>query len=156
MTTRYKHTQVGYLTLVLAGGAALLIAVLMIAYGFNWLPFIVLICVVIALGLFATLTVEMSQGALEIRFGPGIIRKRFPIEDIESCRVVRNPWYYGWGIRLIPHGWLYNVSGTLAVELQMKSGKRYRIGTDAPEELVKVLQQSLGRRRRNDEHAPSS
>jgi len=143
MSLHYKHTQVGYLTLVLAGGAALLIAVLMIAYGFNWLPFTVLTCVVIALGLFATLTVEMSQGALEIRFGPGIIRKRFPIEDIESCRLVRNPWYYGWGIRLTPHGWLYNVSGTLAVELQMRNGKRYRIGTDAPQELATALQGHL-------------
>jgi hypothetical protein len=58
--------------------------------------------------------------------------------------VVKNPWYYGWGIRLIPGGWLYNVSGFWAVELQMKNGKRYRIGTDDAEGLAKSLEAALG------------
>jgi hypothetical protein len=57
--------------------------------------------------------------------------------------VVKNPWYYGWGIHLTPSGWLYNVSGFWAVELQMKNGKKYRIGTDDPEGLVQVIQDKL-------------
>jgi len=58
--------------------------------------------------------------------------------------MVKNHWYYGWGIHLTPHGWLYNISGFLAVEIQMKSGKKYRIGTDEPKKLIEAIQQSLG------------
>ncbi len=46
-------------------------------------------------------------------------------------------WYYGWGIRgwLWPKMWIYNVSGFDAVEIKLKNGKMYRIGTDEPKKL---------------------
>ena len=52
----------------------------------------------------------------------------------------KNRWYNGWGIRLIPRGWIFNVSGFDAVEIQMKNGRRYRIGTDEPEALLAAIQ----------------
>jgi hypothetical protein len=58
---------------------------------------------------------------------------------IASYQVVKNPWYYGWGIRLTPHGWLYNVSGSYAVEIKMKTGKKYRIGTNVPNDFEKAI-----------------
>ena len=121
----------------------LFIAWLMAIYGFNWIAFVVLIILGVCLVLFATLTVVIDEDVLEIRFGPGVIRKKFPLKDIESCRVVKNPWYYGWGIRLTPHGWLYNVSGFHAVEIKMKTGKKYRIGTDVPNDLEKTIKQFI-------------
>ena len=66
-----------------------------------------------------------------------------PLDQIDTCRPVSNPWIYGLGIRLTPHGWLYNVSGVEAVELKMKSGKTCRIGTDEPEVLTSALQKAL-------------
>ena len=72
-----------------------------------------------------------------------IIRKNFPLKEIEAYRVVKNPWYYGWGIRFTPRGWLFNVSGFSAIELQMKNGKRYRIGTDDPDNLAAALDETL-------------
>lgn len=68
-------------------------------------------------------------------FGSGVIRKRFRVEDIRTARSVRNPWYYGWGIRLTPQGWLFNVSGFDAVELELNSNRKFRIGTDEPHRL---------------------
>jgi len=56
---------------------------------------------------------------------------------------VKNPWYYGWGIRFTPHGWLYNVSGLHAVEIELKNGKKYRIGTDVPENLEKAIREFI-------------
>ena len=144
MTEQYRHTQVGYLTLAMLGAGVLLIVLLMATAGFHWIAFAVLGVLVIAVGLFATLTVETSKDLLELRFGPGLIRKRFPMEEIASCRVVTNPWYYGWGIRLTPHGWLYNVSGFAAVEIETRSGRKYRIGTDDPEQLAEAVQRSIG------------
>ena len=103
----------------------------------------VLVFYIVVLGfcalLFSSMTVTVGNGALLVKFGFGIIRRRFMISDIESCRVVKNPWYYGWGIRRIPGGWFFGVAGLSAVEIVMKSGKRYRIGSDVPEELEAAI-----------------
>ncbi|MFC2014949.1 hypothetical protein ACFLUP_03040, partial [Chloroflexota bacterium] len=69
--------------------------------------------------------------------------KKFKLQDIKSCRAVRNFWYYGWGIRRTPYGWLYSVSGLGAVEIELVTGKKYRIGTDVPSELEKAIQQGI-------------
>ena len=143
MIKQYQHIQIGYLMITVYTLGILFIACLMAIYGFNWIAFVVLIILGVCLVLFATLTVVIDEDVLEIRFGPGVIRKKFPLKDIESCRVVKNPWYYGWGIRLTPHGWLYNVSGFHAVEIKMKTGKKYRIGTDVPNDLEKTIKQSI-------------
>ena len=145
MIKSYQHTQIGYLAIILLAIVLLFIASFMAVYGFNWIAFVFLIILGVCLVLFATLTVLIEEDVLEIRFGPGVIRKKFPLKDIESCQIVKNPWYYGWGIRLTPHGWLFNVSGFYAVEISMKTGKKYRIGTDVPNDLEKVIQQSIER-----------
>jgi len=38
--------------------------------------------------------------------------------------------------------WVYNVSGLEAVEVTLRSGKRFRIGTDEPEALLTALQRA--------------
>ncbi len=98
-----------------------------------------LAAIFLIVGLFATLTVEVRDGLLKFHFGPGLIRKTLKISEIESCEIVRNPWYYGWGIHATSKGWIYNVSGFEALEIFMKDGRRLRIGTDEPEILRKVI-----------------
>ena len=102
-----------------------------------------LILMFIVLGLFATLKVNVDDQMIQLRFGWGAIRKGFRLNEIENYRVVKNPWYYGWGIKLTPRGWLFNISGSAAIELQMKNGKRFRIGTDDPEGLAKAVDEAL-------------
>jgi energy-coupling factor transporter transmembrane protein EcfT len=143
LTKKYQHTQIGYLIIIAFSIGLFFVAGLIAVYGFNWTGFAVLIILAICLALFYTLTVVIERDFLKIRFGIGIIRKKFFLKDIESYKVVKNPWFYGWGIHLTPHGWLYNVSGSYAVEIRMKSGKKYRIGTDVPDELEKAIRQSI-------------
>ena len=52
---------------------------------------------------------------------------------------VRNSALYGWGLRWIPGGTLWNVWGRDAVEVGLVSGKRFRIGTDDAEALDLAL-----------------
>jgi hypothetical protein len=105
----------------------------------HWVGCLGLAVLAASLVLFATLTVRGDEQNLEIRFGPGLIRKKFSFKDMESCHEVRNAWYFGWGIRLTPHGWLFNVSGLQALEVRMKNGRRYRIGTDDLPHLVQFV-----------------
>jgi hypothetical protein len=140
----YKHTQIGWVTLAACVGIVIL---------FKFLPAphappqtILAIVTLLALSIIALmggLTVEVDDALVKLKFGVGIIRKTFGLEEIETCRPVRNKWWWGWGIRLIPGGWLYNVSGLDAVELVLKSGKVFRIGTDEPRELADFIQAKL-------------
>jgi hypothetical protein len=96
------------------------------------------------LALFYSLTVEIREGVLECRFGVGLIGRRIPISEIRDARAVRNRWWYGWGIRLTPRGWLWNVSGLDAVELDLAGERRFRIGTDQPRELAEAIRAAIG------------
>ena len=140
---QYKHTQIGYLLLTLYSIVVLFLSYFNIMTNFHPLTLIGLIIVLIVLGIFSRLTVTVDDQMIKIQFGVRIIRKTFPLKEIEVYRVVRNPWYYGWGIRFTPRGWLFNVSGFSAIELQMKNGKLYRIGTDDPDNLASALDEAL-------------
>ncbi len=139
----YRHTQFGKVIVVTTAAIIPLAALPAWLAGIATAAWLILGSMVVVLALFASLTVEIDAEHLRIRFGIGLIRKRFPLDQIDTCRPVTNPWIYGWGIRLTPHGWLYNVSGQEAVELKMKSGKTCRIGTDEPEVLIAALQEAL-------------
>jgi hypothetical protein len=139
----YKHTQVGFVTIIALSAAILFVLYLTVVTSFNPVTVAVLVVLLVCLGIFATLTVEVGDRVVEVRFGTGVVRKGFPLQDIEACRAVRNRWYYGWGIHLTPRGWVFNVSGLSAVELRMKNGRRYRIGTDDPEGLVRAIEEGL-------------
>ena len=145
---KYRHTQIGYLHLVLYSALLLFIGYLNIVMDFNPFVLVGLIVIFIVIGIFTRLTVAVDDQMIKIQFGLGVIRKVFPLKDIEAYCVVKNPWYYGWGIRFTPRGWLFNVSGFSAIELQMKNGKRYRIGTDDPDNLAKALDEALNDRSR--------
>ena len=138
----YRHTQSGTVVVAALGvGVVLTIAVLLsvpgsgvrVATGVTLA--ILLLCAV----LFYSLTVEVTADEVVVSFGPGVIRRRFLLQDVRGARKVRNPWYYGWGIRFTPQGWLFNVSGLDAVELEFDGDRRVRIGTDDPEGLSTAI-----------------
>lgn len=135
MNVSFRHTQVGYLMIaVLAAGVAGLSASL--AFGSGPKALMAVVAVLgLCLLLFPTLTAVVQGDRLRCFFGVGLIRREIPVAEIQAVSVVRNPWIYGWGLRLIPGGWLWNVSGLDAVELRLQSGKRFRIGTDEPQAL---------------------
>ena len=93
--------------------------------------------------LFRSLTVRISPSDISLSFGIGLIRKNFSIADICSVKVVRNRWYNGFGIKKIRGGWLYNVSGLDAIEIQLKNERKYRIGTDQPKKLLAAVESTL-------------
>jgi len=142
----YQRTQIGWVIRIATLGPAVVIAGVL-AFAHHASPVLwVTLAVTGGTGLvFGALTIEVDQERLAFWFGPGVVRKSFLLSDIASCRVVTNPWWYGWGIHLTPAGWLYNISGRQAVELQLRDGRRLRVGTDEPAELCRVLGSTKGR-----------
>lgn len=100
---------------------------------------------IVCLLIFNRLTIYVNNVSVTFTLGTGLVRKRFLISDIKSCKPVRNSPFYGLGIRMIPGGWLYSVSGLGAVELAFKSRKSVvRIGTDKPEAVADAINRFIG------------
>lgn len=152
--TTYKHTQIGYLTLVIALAMLVFFAWLQMTAraelpsynsGTNFAVTAIMALVLFILSSFVTLSVFIDENYLRIKFGYGIFRKKLSISEITSATQVKNYWYDGWGIRwwFWPHMRIFNVSDFDAVEIHMKNGKIYRIGTDEPEKLESTIKQAI-------------
>ncbi len=144
----YRHTQPGWLVRVCLYVPALAIFlacmfVIAIPTAALFTLFAVGVVLFVSGWLFNSLTVAVGDGAVEVRFGPGLIRKRWALDEFASAAVVRSKWYHGWGIHWGPKGWLYNVSGFDAVELVRKNGRVLRIGTDDPAGLEQALRAAI-------------
>jgi hypothetical protein len=149
----YRHTQRGLLVWTVLVVVAVVEALAMLAWYLADGPSAELLIVALAfvlllIGVYVlagSLTVTVDRDQLRMALGTGLIRRSIPLSKIDDCRPVRNSWWYGWGIRLTPRGWLWNVSGFDAVELTYVSGKRFRIGTDEPQLLSDAIDAGIRR-----------
>jgi len=103
------------------------------------IAWIVILIGLIVAALFWGLTVEVNKDVVRLYFGFGIIHRSILRQHISMVTQVRNRWWWGFGIRWTPHGWMWNMSGLDAVELTYHNGKKFRIGTDEPEALLEAL-----------------
>jgi hypothetical protein len=151
VVTNYKHTQFSYLMLVVTLAVFVFFAWIHITgsaepdstdSGPNFAITFLMALILFILASLVSLQVIIDGKYLRIKFSFGIYQKKFSLNDIMYAKTVKNHWHYGWGIRrwLWPKMWIYNVSGFDAVEIKLKNGKTYRIGTDEPEKLEQILQ----------------
>lgn len=141
----YKHTQIGYLIIIVLLAVGALFGFILVMTGFDLIVFALISIILLILASFASLQVTIDGRYLRLQFGYGIFKKRFSLSEIASSEAARNHWYYGWGIRFWfwPHMWIYNVSGLDAVEIKLINGRRYRIGTDQPKRLELAIKEAI-------------
>jgi hypothetical protein len=89
--------------------------------------------------LFGSLTVTIDDTLLRTQFGNGPIKKTIGMDDIVSAEIVRNKWWYGWGIRRAPRGWMWNIAGLDAVAIHRRNATTFVLGTDEPERLLNAI-----------------
>jgi hypothetical protein len=75
------------------------------------IPGITSLVMLFCLLIFYQLTIIVDDEYVLFKFGMGWFGKKYKISDIKSCRSVRNSGLYGIGVRFLPNGVLYNVSG---------------------------------------------
>lgn len=137
--TVYAHRQIGWLT---AGPVTVVLGIVVwqLFLAGRTTPALLCLALLLALvSLFGSLAVSVDRTALRLRFGVGLIRRTVPIRTIRSCRVLQTRWFYGWGIRYTPRGWLWNVAGLEAVELDLENGSHFTVGTDDADSLARAL-----------------
>ncbi len=90
--------------------------------------------------LFHGLTIEVHVDRVRCAFGPGLIARTVPAEDIVGVRPVTADTLNAWGIRKVRNGWLWNTSGFDAVELQLRDGRVFQMGSGRPQEVVEAVE----------------
>ncbi|MBM4117943.1 hypothetical protein FJ251_09410 [bacterium] len=143
----YHHSQFGTAIVVALGLFLGYLGGMSAVVG--WVPVSVAVAAVLLIAglLFFRLEVTIAEGALALRFGIGLVRFRIPIAEIRAARAVRNRWVQGWGIHRLARGWIYNVSGWEAVEIELADGCVHRIGTDEPAALLAAIERARAARR---------
>ncbi len=143
----YDKTQYGTLMNVLFGVMLLFLTYLyMYQIGNDPVPFYVFLLISASLlavsAMFYKLRIRVDQLGIHIIYGIGLIHIKINPEIIESVEIVRNPWYYGLGIRVTRKGMLYNINGADAIELkyiQKGKSKTVRIGSNDCASLQQTL-----------------
>ena len=147
---RYEHRQRAKAFLI-AMAALVSFAIIALAIDGAWLivgPMIVIAAVFSIV--FFQLRTEVTSTAVVVTFGLGWPRRTIPLRHIEAHEQVRNRWWYGFGIRLIPGGTLFTIWGLDAVEVRYRDtdtnrDRMFRIGTDDPIGLHEAI--TVGRSR---------
>ena len=144
----YQHTQSGKFALpVFVGLAMLLLVVISLSSakpsGLLVMGLFLAFIGVVLLG-FSQMTVTVEGDEATVRFRFGWPSRKIDLSEVHRVEAVRNKLWYGFGVRLTPQGWMYNVWGLDAVQLNYEDGKRFRIGTDQPDELLAALNKAIG------------
>jgi hypothetical protein len=146
---KYKNFQFGWVIVIMF----LLVMVWMtLAYIHQWgnnpfdtagYIFFIVLFGGILLGFYG-ITVIVTDKQILIKLGIGIYTKRIDFSSIQSVNIIKYPSYYGYGIRMIPNGILYNVSGNHAIEIKIRNKKNViQIGTNDWDNLKMILDENI-------------
>ena len=147
-----KYTQFGTFIAIIISVLLVIAASLLINHGFSadqetyLYAFLVLVFLACLLT-FYKLTIIIDSTTVSFKLGIGLLGKSYQTSEIKSCNPVKNLWIYGVGIHIykLPNSWLYNVSGSKAIELRFKdSSKVVRIGTNQPDEVAAAIRELTG------------
>ncbi|WP_404338718.1 hypothetical protein [Pseudoalteromonas mariniglutinosa] len=93
--------------------------------------------------LFHGLTIRVTDSEISWAFGPGVFGQTLKLADISDVTAVSNSFRHGIGLRITHDGWVYTVSGFSAVQLTMRDGTYYRLGTNDQAALLAALNAKL-------------
>ena len=146
---KYKRFQFGWVIVIIL---LFIMGWMTMAFIYQWgnnpldkagfIFFIILFGVI--LSVFYGMTVIVTDKKIKIKLGIGFYTKKINLSSIRSVSIQKYPVYYGYGIRIIPNGLLYNVSGNHAIEIRFKDRKNViQIGTDDWDNLRNMIENSI-------------
>lgn len=146
---KYKKFQFGW---VLNLTLLVIIVWMTFAYAYQWgnnplnlygyIFFLILFGIIIS-GFYG-MTIIVTDKHLKIKFGIGFYTKKIDLSTISSVNVQIHPFYFGYGIRILLNGLLYNVSGRHAIEIRFKNKKSViQIGTNDWDRLKDAIDASI-------------
>jgi hypothetical protein len=93
---------------------------------------------------FSTMTIDVSDDAVEWWFTFGILRQRVAMSEIQFATSTRVTLWNGLGIRTNGRDWLWIVSGSNAVTLELRNGKKIELGSPEAQDLAVLIDGIIG------------
>jgi hypothetical protein len=97
--------------------------------------------------LFSTLTIAEHAAGISVTFGPlALFKTSIAFAEIAAVAPGRSKWYHGLGMRYSlgkGGGWRWAVSGSDVVEITMKTGAVFAVGTADAQGLVELLKAKI-------------
>jgi hypothetical protein len=143
-TSSYRRTQ---------PGTGILVALLLVLGFLTFLSFghpvtlasTLTPTIIICLGIvFSTMTIDVSDDAVEWWFTFGILRQRVAMAEIQFATSTRVTLWNGLGIRTNGRDWLWIVSGSNAVTLELRNGKKIGLGSPEAQDLAVLIDRIIG------------
>ncbi len=138
----YRHVQRADYILIGLGVAAAIVCVAQIDSGAlpPWALGLFAGSFILLAVMFHSLTIEVDADMISWHFGHGFWRRSIALNEVADFKMAQHPLWWGFGIRALTTGWLYRVSGLLAVELELESGSTIVLGTDEPTYLKSAIE----------------
>ena len=96
----------------------------------------------IALFLITRLKTRVDKNGIRMKFWP-FVSKKVSWDEVKKIDVVDYGFVGGWGIRLwTDYGTVYNMKGKLGLAIELKTGKKFVIGTQEPEQMKLVIEKA--------------
>lgn len=109
----------------------------------NLLIFSIIMFSLVGLFLITKLKTSIDKNGINMYFFP-FIKKSVDWQQIKNVKVVNYGFVGGWGIRLwTKYGTVYNVKGDKGLEIVLKSGKKFLIGTQKETELSTIIEKMI-------------
>ena len=109
----------------------------------NLLIFSIIMFSLVGLFLIMKLKTSIDKNGINMHFFP-FIKKSVDWQQIKNVKVVNYGFVGGWGIRLwTKYGTVYNVKGDKGLEIVLKSGKKFLIGTQKETELSTIIEKMM-------------
>ena len=109
------------------------------------LHLVLMLVFILVLLTFYKLTIRVDHLGIHILYGIGLVHIKISPERINWVKVIKTPWYYGYGIRLTEKGMLYNIQGKTAVEISYfkKTNKTVQIGSNDASGLKHFIEEYM-------------
>jgi len=86
------------------------------------------------------LKTNIDETGISVHLFP-FLKRNFAWSDIQSAQVVNYGFIGGWGIRLSKkYGTVFNLKGSDGIQIILKNGQKYVIGTQKKEVVKEVLE----------------
>lgn len=89
---------------------------------------------------FVKLILTVDEQGIHVHYFP-ILRREASWDQIRKCEMIKFGFIGGYGIRLTSrYGTVYNARGRMGLQIYLKNGKKFCVGTQRAEDLKSVIE----------------
>ncbi|KXK27241.1 MAG: hypothetical protein TR69_WS6001000114 [candidate division WS6 bacterium OLB20] len=141
MNTHYQEQQIGYVPVAIFGLCTAGMFYLGFLFGYNILFILLTIFFFAVTVVYSNMRTTVTDDHIIVRLG-WVFEQQIPLAEVTGIADHEESLMSDWGIRPLGNGWLFSISGYAAIDIHMRNGSMFVIGTQRPSELLSAIQQA--------------